>query len=219
MAAILCIETATTNCSVALSIDGDVVAIRQENNNKFSHSENLHVFIGEVLLEAEFDKANLNAIAVGKGPGSYTGLRIGGSAAKGLCFALDIPLIAISSLEILAQEVKAAEVYIVPMLDARRMEVYSAVFDSEMAQLRKIKAEILNEKSFIEFLSKGKTIFLGDGSTKFREICNHPNAIFLDDKFPSAAEMASIANGKFNKNETENIAYFEPDYLKEFMGG
>ena len=217
MALILCLETATTNCSVALAKDGGIIAFREENDLKFSHSEKLHLFIEEVLQEAGIDKSELDAIAVSKGPGSYTGLRIGVSAAKGLCFALDIPLLAIATLKLLAQQVEEKNVFIVPMLDARRMEVYSAVFDSENKEVRETKAEILNENSFAEYLKDKTTIFLGDGAKKLKGLCFNTNAIFLNDRFPSAMDMAVLANDKFQKKEIENLAYFEPYYLKEFM--
>ena len=219
MAIILCLETATTNCSVSVAVDGEVKAIREENNQKFSHAEKLHVFIEEVLTEANINKSDIDAVAVSKGPGSYTGLRIGVSAAKGLCFALDVPLISTPTLEVLAQQVKEPNSYIIPLLDARRMEVYSAVYSEEKKQIRETKAEILNENSFLEFLEKGKTIFIGDGALKFEAICKHPNAIFQHDLFPSSADMASLAEAKYKISDTENVAYFEPFYLKEFMLG
>ncbi|MGB3342935.1 MAG: tRNA (adenosine(37)-N6)-threonylcarbamoyltransferase complex dimerization subunit type 1 TsaB [Aequorivita sp.] len=219
MAAILCLETATTNCSVALSIDGEIVAIREANDSKYSHAEKLHPFIDEVLKEADFNKNNLNAIAVSKGPGSYTGLRIGVSAAKGLCFALDIPLISIPTLEVLAQQVQCEDCYIIPLLDARRMEVYSAVFNSKKNQIRETKAEIINADSFGEFLNKKPTIFLGDGASKFQEIHKHQNAIFKENLYPSSREMGILAEAKYKISDIENVAYFEPYYLKEFMLG
>lgn len=219
MATILCLETATTNCSVALAIDGKVVAEREENNKKFSHAEKLHVFIEEVLNQCNTAMAQLHAVAVGRGPGSYTGLRIGVSAAKGLCFALDIPLISIDTLKLLAREAQCQAPYIVPLLDARRMEVYSAVFNSKVEQIRSIKAEILNQNSFHEYLEQGKTVFLGDGSVKFEAICNHENAVFQTGVFPSAREMASLAEAKYKISDTEDVAYFEPYYLKEFLPG
>jgi len=217
MAVILCLETATTNCSVALSIDGVVQSLQEENNQKFSHSEKLHVFIEEVLSGAQIDKNKLDAIAVGKGPGSYTGLRIGVSAAKGLCFALNIPLISTPTLEVMAQQVHRENCYIIPMIDARRMEVYSAVFDSERKLIRETRAEILSENSFNEYLEQRITIFLGDGSNKFKSMCKHPRALFLENKIPSAREMARLAEAKYKISDTENVAYFEPYYLKEFM--
>lgn len=219
MAIILCLETATTNCSVALSLNGKAIAIRKENNQKFSHAEKLHVFIEEVLAEAKIDKSQLEAVAVSKGPGSYTGLRIGVSAAKGLCFALDIPLISTFTLEVLAQQVKNDDCYVIPLIDARRMEVYSAVFDAQGKQIRKTEAEILDENSFSKYLDEKRTIFLGDGSNKFKAICSHKNAIFLMDKYPSSLNMAPLAEKKLKRNDTEDVAYFEPFYLKEFLSG
>lgn len=219
MATILCLETSTTNCSVALAADGKIKAIREENNQKFSHAEKLHVFIDEVLKDANIDKKQLNAIAISKGPGSYTGLRIGVSAAKGLCFALDVPLISTFTLEVLAQQVENKDCYIVPMLDARRMEVYSAVFNSEKKQIRETQAEILNENSFQNYLNERKVIFLGDGAAKFEALCSHENAVFLTEKFPSSADMAHLVENKYKISDIENIAYFEPFYLKEFILG
>lgn len=216
MANILCLETSTTNCSVAIAVNGKVKGIREENNQKFSHAEKLHVFIAEVLNESGLDKKDLDAIAISKGPGSYTGLRIGVSAAKGLCFALDIPLISIPTLEVLAQQAEYEDCYIIPLLDARRMEVYSAVFNSKKKQIRETKAEILDENSFQEYLEGQKTIFLGDGAAKFKELCSHKNVVFLEDKFPSATSMALLAEAKYKISDTEDVAYFEPYYLKEF---
>lgn len=222
MAVILCLETATTNCSVALSIDGKVETIRELNTKNYSHAEKLHVFIEELLKETAIKKLDLQAIAVSKGPGSYTGLRIGVSAAKGLSFALDIPLISIPTLQSLAFQVsgsslKETDYYSIPLIDARRMEVYSAVYDSNFKEIRETRAEIIDENSFKKFLDQKKTVFLGDGSEKFKKICNHTNAIFLEDRFPSAGEMAGLAEKKYKISDTENVAYFEPYYFKEFQ--
>ncbi|MCB0453788.1 MAG: tRNA (adenosine(37)-N6)-threonylcarbamoyltransferase complex dimerization subunit type 1 TsaB [Aequorivita sp.] len=219
MAIILCLETATTNCSVAIAVDGKIKAIREENSQKFSHAEKLHVFIEAVLEEAKIDKKNLDAVAVSKGPGSYTGLRIGVSAAKGLCFALDIPLISTLTLEVLAQQVQCENCYVIPLLDARRMEVYSCVFNAEKKQIRETKAEILNENSFSDFLKEHKTIFIGDGAVKFEAICKNESAIFQNGLFPSSADMARLAEAKYKISDIENVAYFEPFYLKEFILG
>ena len=219
MAIILCLETATTNCSVAVAIDGEVKAIREENDEKFSHAEKLHVFIEEVLNEANFNRKELDAIAVSKGPGSYTGLRIGVSAAKGLCFALDVPLISIPTLDVLVQQVEQTGGYIIPLLDARRMEVYAAVYNAAKKQIRETKAEILDENSFSNYLKEGKTTFIGDGANKFKQVCSNGNAVFLDHKFPSSAAMATLAEAKYKISDTEDVAYFEPFYLKEFMLG
>lgn len=159
----------------------------------------------------------MNAIAVGKGPGSYTGLRIGVSAAKGLCFANDIPLIAINSLEILSTSYTTDKGFIVPMIDARRMEVYSAVFDQHHAWIRETEAEIIDENSFGDLLEKGPVYFLGDGAEKCQEVITHANAVFLENAFPSAKEMTSIAYEKYQNQDFEDVAYFEPYYLKDFV--
>ncbi|MDX1542558.1 MAG: tRNA (adenosine(37)-N6)-threonylcarbamoyltransferase complex dimerization subunit type 1 TsaB [Christiangramia sp.] len=220
MAIILCLETATTNCSVGIATNGKLLAIKEDNSKGYSHAEKLHVFINEILKETNLTVDNLDAVAVSKGPGSYTGLRIGVSTAKGLCFSLDIPLISVPTLDLLAKqlEVEKKEV-IVSMLDARRMEVYSSVFDSEFEQLRDTKAEVLDENSFHEFLESSKVHFIGNGVAKFEEICRHPNAVFHKQIFPSAKEMAQIAETKYKKSDTEDVAYFEPYYLKDFIAG
>tara|TARA_R110002072_G_scaffold142804_4_gene288388 strand:+ start:40278 stop:40940 length:663 start_codon:yes stop_codon:yes gene_type:complete len=217
MTRILCIETATTNCSVALSENGSVIAFKEDNSNKYSHAERLHLYIEEVLQQASIEKTQLDYIAVSKGPGSYTGLRIGVSAAKGLCYALNIPLISVATLTSLAFQVNDNSDYIVSMLDARRMEVYSAVFSSEGEEIRETKAEILDENSFSEYLEKGKVAFIGNGVSKFKPLCNHNNAVFIEDKLPSSREMAPLAYLKTKIDDIENVAYFEPFYLKDFI--
>lgn len=219
MATILCLETATTNCSVALSVNGSVTALMEDSSGGYSHGEKLHVYIAEVLKKVGFTTSNLDAIAVSKGPGSYTGLRIGVSAAKGLCFALDVPLISVPTLEALAHKPDVDTGYIVPMLDARRMEVYSAVYDTRRNQVRDTMAEILDESSFSEYLSENKVCFIGNGVEKFKAICSHENAVFIPDELPSANEMASISEEKFQKKMFEDVAYFEPYYLKDFIVG
>ena len=218
MGLILCIETATTNCSVALSENGSVIAFRDDTTAGYSHAEKLHLFIAEVLAEAKLPKEKLDAVAVSKGPGSYTGLRIGVSAAKGMCYALDIPLISVPTLTVLAQKVTDVGT-VIPLLDARRMEVYSAVFNSEKKQIRDTQADILTDGSYAEYLSEGKTIFIGSGVDKFKTICEHPNADFIENEFPSAKHMGALAEEKFGINEFEDVAYFEPYYLKDFIGG
>jgi len=229
MATILCIETATTNCSVALSVNGSVIAFKEDNPNGaqkgYSHAEKLHGYIAAVLTTGKISKENLDAIAVSKGPGSYTGLRIGVSAAKGLCFSLEIPLLSIPTLQSLSLQVEEDTAYIIPLLDARRMEVYSAVFSSEampngrQEKIRETKAEIVTEESFLDYLSKQKTVFIGDGVSKFKPICNHSNAVFIEDKLPSAKQMAGLSEKKFKINDFEDVAYFEPYYLKDFIAG
>jgi tRNA threonylcarbamoyladenosine biosynthesis protein TsaB len=214
---ILNIETATKNCSVSLAKNGEILAIKELNNGNYSHAEVLHPFIDDILKEAKVDTNQIDAIAVSKGPGSYTGLRIGVSAAKGLCFALNKPLISIDTLTSLSYTISINDGVIVPMLDARRMEVYAAIFDKKHQLIREIKAEIIDENSFSEELSKGKIYFLGDGSQKCKEIITHNNAVFVDDKFPSAKEMAQLSYDKHKKSDIENVAYFEPFYLKDFV--
>jgi len=219
MAVILCLETSTTNCSVAIAVDGEIIALQEDNNNKYSHAEKLHSFIDQVLAESGILKSSLQAIAVSKGPGSYTGLRIGVSAAKGLCFAMDVPLIAIPTLEALAHQAVVENGYIIPMLDARRLEVYAAVFSSDNDQIRETKAEVLDENSYDGYLKTTKVCFIGDGVEKFKALCKHKNAVFMDNKLPSAKQMGALAELKYQKNDFEDVAYFEPYYLKDFIAG
>ena len=220
MATILCIETATTNCSVALSINESIISLKEDYNDKYSHAERLHMYIEEILLKNNIAKSQIDAVAVSKGPGSYTGLRIGVSAAKGLCFALDIPLISIPTLDSLAYQIKETNGFIIPMIDARRMEVYSAVYNAKnKKQVRDTSAEVLDELSFLEYLEKDIVYFIGDGVEKFKAICTHENAIFIEDKLPSANEMVNIAKEKYKKSDIEDVAYFEPYYLKDFIAG
>lgn len=217
---ILCLETATTNCSVALSLGGKQVALKEDYDVKYSHAERLHTYIEEVLAFAKISKNELGAIAVSKGPGSYTGLRIGVSAAKGLCFALEIPLISIPTLDALAMQVTPSQnELVIPMLDARRMEVYSAVFDAQFNQIRETQAQILTQESFINYLDKRVVHFIGNGVAKFAEICTHPNGRFVEGKLPSAKELCEVAGEKFENKDFEDVAYFEPYYLKDFIAG
>ncbi|WP_047548149.1 tRNA (adenosine(37)-N6)-threonylcarbamoyltransferase complex dimerization subunit type 1 TsaB [Psychroserpens sp. Hel_I_66] len=217
MSIILNIETSTTNCSVSLSKKGETLVLKEDNNRNYSHAELLHTFIDDVLKTAQIDKSQIDAIAVSKGPGSYTGLRIGVSAAKGLCYALEKPLISISTLHALARQVEIKDGFIVPMLDARRMEVYSAIYDFEFNLLRKIEAQILDPSSFNQLLEKGKVVFVGNGTEKTKAIIDHQNAFFIDDKLPSANEMGKLAYEKYKIGDTEDVAYFEPFYLKDFI--
>ena len=193
------------------------MVLKEDYNNNYSHAEKLHVYIDEVLKEGNVKSNDLDAIAVSKGPGSYTGLRIGVSAAKGLCFALDKPLISVATLEALANQAKAKDGVIVSMLDARRMEVYSAIFDSNYNQIRDTQAQILDDIAFAEYLSQGKVYFIGNGVEKTKTLINHPNAVFVEDKLPSANEMSLLAFNKYKKSDTEDVAYFEPYYLKDFV--
>lgn len=217
MATILNIETSTKNCSVSLSKDGNCISIREENDGNYSHAEKLHVFIEEILKEQELQISDLDAVAVGKGPGSYTGLRIGVSTAKGLAYAADIPLIAIDTLKSLAKTITVDDGLLVPMIDARRLEVYSAIFDVDYNLTREVAAEIIDETSFQLLLAEQPIYFLGDGAAKCKELIKHANAHFVDDKFPSTKEMCVLAEEKFQNQEFEDVAYFEPFYLKDFL--
>lgn len=218
MSLILSLETTTTNCSVALGLEGKLIALKEYNHKKYSHAEKLHVFIKDVLSEANYKLSDLKAIAVSKGPGSYTGLRIGVSAAKGLCFSLDLPLISIDTLSALSHQVENHNYqFIIPMLDARRMEVYTAIFNQDWQRIKPTEAKILDENSYQEYLNQGKVVFIGNSVEKFEEICQHPQATFIK-SFPSAREMINLAHNKYKKNDTEDVAYFEPFYLKDFIG-
>lgn len=220
MALILSIESATKNCSVALAADGEVISLKEIHEEKFSHAEKLHSFILEVMASADRKLAEIDAVAVSKGPGSYTGLRIGVSTAKGLCYALDKPLVSVPTLESLARQVEIADGgVIVPLLDARRMEVYSAVYNQEYAEIRETRAEIMEEGSFSDYLDEQSVCFLGDGAAKTQEVIKHPNAVFIKDRYPSAREMAHIAERKVSDKQFEDLAYFEPFYLKDFVAG
>ena len=220
MAIVLNIETATKNCSVCLSNGEEILSLVEFNEGQFSHAEKLHSFILDVLKQSKKSMQDIDAIAVSKGPGSYTGLRIGVSAAKGLCFALGKPLISISTLDSLSYIVDAKKgEFIVPLLDARRMEVYSAVYDDQHIQIRDIQAEIIDGNSFSNYLNKGKVFMVGDGAAKCAEVIDHKNAKFLKDVFPSAKEMAKLSAIKYQHSEFEDVAYFEPFYLKDFIAG
>jgi len=218
LALILNIETATKNCSVSLAQKGNVIAIKELNDGNYSHGENLHLFIDEIMKQSTHTYKDIDAIAVSKGPGSYTGLRIGVSTAKGLCFSLDKPLISVPTLTSLANAIDVEkDSFIIPLLDARRMEVYSIVFDNQYNQIRKTKAEVIDKNSFSGFLEKGKGFFLGDGAEKCKEVIKHKNAIFLDGYFPSAKEIAKLSYEKYKISDIEDVAYFEPFYLKDFI--
>lgn len=216
MGYILNIETSTKNCSVSLAKDGETIICKEFAEEGYSHAEKLHVFIQEIINEANISFKDLIAIAVSKGPGSYTGLRIGVSAAKGLCYALDIPLISIDTLQSLASKVIVEDGLIVPMIDARRMEVFCAVFDKNLQLKREVKPEILTSDSFSEYTET--LYFVGDCLEKCKTVLSKPNFVFLDDFiFPSSNEMSKLSFEKHKKSDFENVAYFEPYYGKEFM--
>ena len=213
---ILNIETATKNCSVSLAKNGETVLCKEIAEQGYSHAEKLHVFIEQILKETEVSVQDLKAIAVSKGPGSYTGLRIGVSTAKGLCYALGIPLISVDTLQVLTKQVVVEKGLIVPMLDARRMEVYSAVFDSNHIKIKEVQAEILTENSYAE--TTEPIYFIGDCQEKCKTVLRADNFYFLTEIiFPSANEMSALSFDKFTQNQFEDVAYFEPFYLKDFL--
>jgi tRNA threonylcarbamoyladenosine biosynthesis protein TsaB len=212
---ILHLETATKVCSVAISNNGTVISIKETVSDGYTHSESLTLFIQDVLNQAQLALADLSAVSVSAGPGSYTGLRIGLSTAKGLCFALNIPLIAIDTLTALKNVIPSGEMPVIPMLDARRMEVYAQVFDANGKTLQEIDAIVLTEDSFSDF---EPFIVLGDGAAKCKEMWGHRNITWNENVLSSAKGQASIAYEKFQKKEFENLAYFSPIYLKDANG-
>ena len=215
---ILHLETSSKNCSVAISDGEKILCLCEEVSDNYKQSESLHTFVEWALEGAEISLKDLDAISLGKGPGSYTGLRIGAASAKGFCYGLKIPLIATNSLETMIEPFLNQNFdYIIPLIDARRMEVYTAVFDGNTGEMiSDTEAKILDENSFQEFAGK-KVIFVGDGAAKAKEILNI-DAKFNDKIYPSAKYLIKKSLEKFNKKEFEDTAYFEPFYLKEFYG-
>lgn len=221
MAVILNLETSTSVCSVALSKDGMVVFNRQNFDGQ-SHATHLGLFIQEALEYSKSNDLQLEAVAISCGPGSYTGLRIGASTAKGLCYSLDIPLIAVNTLEVMTCELLFdpkidEEALLCPMIDARRMEVYSAIYDRGLSAIKPVSADIIDETSYREYLEENKIIFFGNGAEKCQTALNHPNALFLKEKHPLADFMIALAEKAFREGKFEDVAYFEPSYLKEFV--
>ncbi|MXN92297.1 tRNA (adenosine(37)-N6)-threonylcarbamoyltransferase complex dimerization subunit type 1 TsaB [Flavobacterium sp. Sd200] len=218
MAFILNIETATKNCSVAVAKDGVTIALKEFAGEGYAHAEKLHVFIEEVLQQSNIQFSDLNAVAISMGPGSYTGLRIGVSAAKGFCYALNLPLIAVDTLELLARKISVENGAIIPMIDARRMEAYTAVFDAGYNKVRETKAEIITE-GFYDDIS-GAIHLVGDGAAKYNEVLPAGKFVYHDDViYPSAAQMGLLSYNKFTQDVFEDVAYFEPYYLKDFIVG
>lgn len=223
MSLILSLETSTKSCSVAVSENTEILALVEEQSDQYIHSEKLHLFIEKALYKAGKNLKDIDAIAVGKGPGSYTGLRIGISAAKGFCFALSIPLISADGLQILTNDFLAhTEIdpkdIVIPMLDARRMEVYCAIYDSSGKRLNAVEAKIIDEHSF-EDLKASKIHLIGDGAAKCKAALSNKRFAFHTLQYPSAAALALLANQKFRQGQFEDIAYFEPFYLKDFIAG
>lgn len=220
MALILNIETATKVCSVALAKDGKTIAVKEELGVQYIHSEKLTVFIEELIKESEFELNDLDAICVSKGPGSYTGLRIGVSSAKGLCYALKIPLLSLDSLSVLGARfvqlsAVKSNVVLYPMIDARRMEVFTQKMNSDLLVETPIEAKVIDENSFTEYTEP--VYLFGDGANKLAETFTQTNIKVLGGIETSARGMENMAEEKFNTNEFEDVAYFEPYYLKEFI--
>jgi tRNA threonylcarbamoyladenosine biosynthesis protein TsaB len=219
MACILCLETATKVCSVALSLNDELLFKKEEYAGP-SHAALLAVFVQEAVDYAEKNRYPIEAIAVSSGPGSYTGLRIGISEAKGLCYGMNIPLIAVPTLAIMAsQAIRAgirADAYC-PMIDARRMEVYAAVYNRQMQIKRPPGADIVTGQTCEEFLSEGTVLFFGDGAGKCKELISSKNAIFVENIHPLATGMIPLAHQYYQEKNYQDIAYFEPFYLKEFQ--
>ena len=227
MALILSIETGTDICSVALANDGELMALRESDEGR-DHAKKVALFVDELLRETGVQPSDLDAIAVGKGPGSYTGLRIGVSFAKGLCYALNIPLIAVGSLNALTEvaredydagildveEQEWSNAVLCPMVDARRMEVYTQVFDTAGTPLSEVVAEVVTEESLCEWRTKGKLVMFGNGSAKCMELLSDAIQVSVS---PSARGIVRLAEEAFNAGKFEDIAYFEPFYLKEFL--
>ena len=221
MACILHIETAPDVCSVALSEDGAVLFSKEDFNGP-QHVVTLGVFIDEVLSMADSHAKPIDAVAVSCGPGSYTGLRIGASMAKGICYGRNIPLIALPTLKVLCVPILLMdelpeEALLCPMIDARRMEVYAAIYDRALNTQKEVSADIINEDSYKEYLDKQPVFFFGNGASKCKAVIKHPNAHFLDDIHPLARWMFPLADREYLNGEFQDTAYFEPFYLKEFV--
>ncbi|UTW64802.1 tRNA (adenosine(37)-N6)-threonylcarbamoyltransferase complex dimerization subunit type 1 TsaB [bacterium SCSIO 12643] len=221
MATILNIETSTTVCSVAIGINGKLCAAH-EINDGYSHAEQLEGLIEKSLVDAQLSIKDIDAISVSKGPGSYTGLRIGVSLVKGLCYGLKIPMISVPTLEAMANhpDVVGFGGLKVPMLDARRMEVYTCVLNADNSVKEETKALVLESDSFEEILEQSQTVFFGPGMDKSKSLyADHSSVTFIDDVFPSARFMIPISEQKFLNENFEDVAYFEPFYLKDFVAG
>lgn len=216
---ILYLETSSKNCSVAISDDEKLLCVAEEVSENYKQSESLHSFVEWALEGAELSIKDIDAVCLGKGPGSYTGLRIGAASAKGFCYGLHIPLVAVNSLESMKEPFLSQNYdLVIPLVDARRMEVYTAVYDGISGdELSLTEAKVLDETSFQEFKDK-KIIFVGDGAKKAKEILQLPNAEFNEDIYPSAQYLVKKTLEKIKNKDFEDIAYFEPFYLKEFHG-
>jgi tRNA threonylcarbamoyladenosine biosynthesis protein TsaB len=220
MALLLNIETATPVCSVSLSNDGKLID-RRESFDERSHASLLTVFINELLEAYQLQASQLDAISISEGPGSYTGLRIGVSVAKGICYAAGKPLIAVNTLKAMAlmaqEQLSDSNVLLCPQIDARRMEVYAAIYDEHLNCIRPTQADIVDENTYLGFLNKQPVAFFGNGANKCRNQITHPNARFIEGIYPSASYTAVLAEALFQENAFKDVAYFEPFYLKDFV--
>lgn len=220
MPCILHIDTSTDVCSAALTNDG-VVVEEKVSYEGHSHASLLGLYVAACLKSEKENELSLDAVAVSSGPGSYTGLRIGVSMAKGICFGLGIPLIGIPSLELLASTVirdyPQEDALYCAMLDARRMEVYAAIYNPKREQVREVKADIVTAETYASYLNERKVFFFGNGSGKCKSVIEHPNAVFIPNVYPNAVQMMSLAEERYAKGQFEDVAYFEPFYLKEFQ--
>ena len=216
---ILHIETATQVCSCALSCNGELV-FNRESHTAQSHAKLLGVFVEEAIRFSRENKIKIDAISVSSGPGSYTGLRIGVSEAKGLAYGLDAKLIAIPTLDIMASTMSSKvdnDTLLCPMIDARRMEVYTSIYDASLNIIEPTVAKIIDEDSFKDILSTHKIVFFGDGAFKCKEVIDNSNAIFIPDIYPLASQMIELSQVAYKEAKFENVAYFEPFYLKDFV--
>jgi len=225
MSRILLIESGTNVCSVAIATEGELIGIKESIDEK-GHAAQLTVFIDQLIKETGINIAQLDAVAISKGPGSYTGLRIGVSAAKGICYAAEIPLVSIGSLDSMASGAKFKYQSIIkdhcidlicPMIDARRMEVYTALYNTNLQKTSEIQALVIDENTFNERFENKKILFFGNGASKCKEILKHHNAIFVDDFLPSAQFMIPLVQEALKQKNFEDVAYFEPYYLKDFV--
>ena len=223
MALILNIETSTKTCSVNLSKDGVLLEYREITSEKYVHSEKLHLLIHEIFKSLNIKLKELSAVAVCSGPGSFTGLRIGVASAKGIAFALGIPLISMNSLDIMIENFKSDSVaknaILFPMIDARRQEVYTAGFNSKKTQLTEISCPEINEDFIISYINYDKLLFLGDGALKFKKKFKKNQVLIIDEPLNSSRGMSLFTFKKFSKKEFENLSYFNPFYLKDFIPG
>jgi len=220
MAVILSLETSTSVCSAAIARNGKLIDSKISFENK-SHATLLTVFVKELLKKNNIQPSELDAVAVSKGPGSYTGLRIGVSTAKGICYALNAKLLAIDTLKSMAimasQKLNEKPDIFCSMIDARRMEVYTALYNANLEQIKDTQALIVDNNSFSELLQNNKIVFYGDGADKCKQVISSPNALFLEDIYPLAENMVELAETAYLQSDFVDVAYFEPFYLKDFV--